>query len=291
MQKGPARPVAGVSPGRGVVARHPYLIAALGIVLATFIAGLAVPALQTFPESWQVSTGAFWSEVVRWINVNFFDALEAIRNAILLNLLVPLKRLLGDLPWAGVVALLALAGYRLGGLGLALLVSVLATLIAATGQWEKAMITVYLCGVSVVFACLIGVPLGIFAAERDRLWRWLQLVIDTLQTLPSFVYLMPVVMLFRVGDFTAMIAVVAYAVVPAIATHRAGPPARRSARGGGRPRHGLRAGPDSHQDQVEAGLAGNPCSASTRRSCSRSPCWSSRPSSARAISGRRSISR
>ena len=69
------RPVAGGAPGRGVVARHPYLVAALAVVLATFVAGLAVPALQTFPESWQVSTGTFWSEVVRWINVNFFDAL------------------------------------------------------------------------------------------------------------------------------------------------------------------------------------------------------------------------
>ena len=210
------RPAIVVSSGTGPLSRHPYLAAALTIVLVTFTAGLAVPAIQTFPESWQISTGTFWSEVVRWININFFDALEAVRNTILLNLLIPLKRLLGELPWAGVVAMLALAGYRLGGLRLALLVGVLALLVAATGQWEKAMITVYLCGVSVVFALLIGMPIGILAAERERLWRWLQLVIDTLQTLPSFVYLMPVVMLFRVGDFTAMIAVVAYAVVPAI---------------------------------------------------------------------------
>lgn len=210
------RPVVGVSEGTGLLSRHPYLVAALATALVTFVAGLAVPAIQTFPESWQISTGTFWSEVVRWTNINFFDVLEAIRNFILLNLLIPLKRLLGELPWAGVVALLALAGYRLGGLRLGLLVGVLAALIAATGQWEKAMITVYLCGVSVVFALIIGVPLGILAAERERLWGWLQLIIDTLQTLPSFVYLMPVVMLFRVGDFTAMIAVVAYAVVPAI---------------------------------------------------------------------------
>src|SRR5690606_17245470 len=81
---------------------------------------------------------------------------------------------------------------------------------------EKAMVTVYLCGIAVVIASMIGIPIGILAAERERLWRWLQVVIDTLQTLPSFVYLMPAVMLFRVGDFTAMIAVVAYAVAPAI---------------------------------------------------------------------------
>jgi glycine betaine/proline transport system permease protein len=177
---------------------------------------LALPAVQTYPETLTLSTGTFWSEVVRWINVNFFDALEAFKNFILLNLLVPFKRLLTGLPWLGVVALLAFAGWRLGGARLALTTGTLSLLIAVTGQWEKAMITVYLCGISVMTASLIGVPLGILAAERDRLWRWLQVVIDTLQTLPSFVYLMPVVMLFRVGDFTAMIAVVAYALVPAI---------------------------------------------------------------------------
>jgi glycine betaine/proline transport system permease protein len=210
------RPSAVDAGGTGFVARHPYLLAALAMIVVTFLAGMVVPAVQAYPEAWVLSTGTFWSEVVRWINVNFFDVLEALRNFVLLNVLVPFKRLLADLPWAGVVAMLALAGYRLGGVRLALITGVLSFLIAATGQWEKAMITVYLCGISVLVASFIGIPVGILASERDRLWRWLQIVIDTLQTLPSFVYLMPVVMLFRVGDFTALIAVVAYAVAPAI---------------------------------------------------------------------------
>lgn len=201
---------------RNLVARYPYTAAGLAIVLVTAVVGLAIPAIQTFPEALQVSTGPFFSDVVAWINVNFFDTLEAMKNAVLLNVLVPLKRLLGGLPWVGVVALLAYAGWRLGGWRLALLVGTLSFLIAATGQWEKATITVYLCGISVIAASLIGIPIGIISAERERLWRWVQAIIDTLQTLPSFVYLMPAVMLFRVGDFTAMIAVIAYAVAPAI---------------------------------------------------------------------------
>jgi glycine betaine/proline transport system permease protein len=104
----------------------------------------------------------------------------------------------------------------LQGMRLAMLVMVLVVLIASTGLWDKAMTTVYLCGLSVAVAMLIGLPIGVLAAERDSLWRWVRLAIDTLQTLPSFVYLMPAVMLFRVGDFTAMLAVVAYAIAPAI---------------------------------------------------------------------------
>ncbi|OCW59458.1 ABC transporter permease [Hoeflea olei] len=197
-------------------ARHPYLVAGAALVIGTTLLGFVVPGIHTYPETLELSTGTFWSEVVAWINVNYFDTLEAIKNAMLLNVLIPFKRLLGSLPWFGVTAFLAFAGYRLGGIRLALLTAALSLFIAATGQWEKAMITVYLCGISAVLASLIGVPIGIVAATRDRLWSWVQVAIDTLQTLPSFVYLMPAVMLFRVGDFTAMIAVVAFAVAPAI---------------------------------------------------------------------------
>jgi glycine betaine/proline transport system permease protein len=195
---------------------YPLTIAALVLIAVTGVAGLLLPAVQSYPSSLRLSTGPFWSDVVGWINVNFFDTLEAIKNAVLLNVLVPFKRLLAGLPWLGVTGLLAFAGFMLAGWRLALLTGALSAFIAVTGQWEKAMVTVYLCGVSVLFAAAIGIPIGIMAAERERLWGWVRVVIDTLQTLPSFVYLMPAVMLFRVGDFTAMLAVVAYAVVPAI---------------------------------------------------------------------------
>lgn len=201
---------------RSLLARHPHATAAVVLLIVALVAGYVAPAVQTYPPAWQLSTGDFWARLIAWINVSFFDQLEGIKNAVVLTLLVPFKRFLLDLPWAGVAGLIAFAGFRLGGWKLALLTSGLATLIAATGQWEKAMITVYLCGISVVFAALIGIPIGILAAENKRVRPAVDFVVDTLQTLPSFVYLMPVVMLFRVGDFTAMLAVVAYAIAPAI---------------------------------------------------------------------------
>jgi glycine betaine/proline transport system permease protein len=202
--------------GGNVVARHPYLFASLAIIVAGSLAGLFVPGLESFPESAMITTGAFWSGLMEWINVNYFDTLEAIKNAVLTGVLIPVRRFLLSLPWLGVVLFIAAAGWHLGGARLAALVGTLALLIAITGQWEKAMITVYLCGISTIIAMAIGIPVGIAVAERRRLWRGVQAIIDTLQTLPSFVYLMPAVMLFRVGDFTAMLAVVAFAVVPAI---------------------------------------------------------------------------
>lgn len=196
--------------------RFPNVTAACVIVVTAGILGLFYAPIQVYPAAWTVTTGGFWEGIVRWINVNFFDALDAFKNALLLNVLIPVKRFLGELPWLGVVAALGLAGFALSGLRLAILCLALSTLIAVTGQWEKATVTVYLCGISVIFACLIGVPVAIWAAGRDRVWRGVEVFVDTLQTLPSFVYLMPVVMLFRVGDFTAIIAVVAYSLAPVI---------------------------------------------------------------------------
>lgn len=198
--------------GRGGGRLGPGLWLLAGVTLAA----LMLPALRDYPDGWRLSTGPFWSDVMRWINVTFYNSLEAVKDAALLGVLVPVKRFLLGLPWLGVAGLLALAGWRLGGWRLATLAGGLAVLIAATGLWEQAMITVYLCGLSVAVAMLIGLPIGILAAERDGLWQVVRLMIDTAQTLPSFVYLMPAVMLFRVGDFTAMLAIVAFAVAPAI---------------------------------------------------------------------------
>ncbi|MDH3672618.1 MAG: ABC transporter permease subunit [Gammaproteobacteria bacterium] len=201
---------------RNFVRRHPHLTVAMILIVGTTLLGLLAQPFQAYPESLMITTGPFWTDLVSWININFFDQLDAAKSWLLLNLLIPFKRFLLALPWSAVVGLVALAGYQLGGLRLACLVASLALFMAVTGNWEKSMISVYLCGISVVIASAIGVPLGIWAARRERAHKIMQVVIDTLQTLPSFVYLIPVVMLFRVGDFSAMIAIVAYALVPAI---------------------------------------------------------------------------
>ncbi|NQU58304.1 MAG: ABC transporter permease subunit [Rhodospirillales bacterium] len=196
--------------------RHPYLIATAILLAVTWAMGAFWPAVQDYPEELHVTTGAFWGDVVKWININYFDQLDAVKNFLLLNVMIPIKRFLLSLPWVAVVGLVALAGVQLGGWRLGALVGSMALFIVLVGQWPKSMVTVYLCGLSVVIAAAIGIPIGIYAALNDRFHKFIQVVVDTLQTLPSFVYLMPVVMLFRVGDFAALLAVIAYAVTPAI---------------------------------------------------------------------------
>ncbi len=198
------------------IARHPKIVAVLVVIVVTGLAGLIFPWVQTYPKAAMISTKAFWGELVKAINVGYYDQLEAFKNAILLNVLLPVRRFMLALPWPWVVLLITLAGWQLGRWRLAALCLCLSLFLATSGLWEQAMTTVYLCGVSVLIAGLIGLPLGIWAAASETAGKVIGAVIDTLQTLPSFVYLIPVIMLFRVGDFSAMIAVVLYALAPAV---------------------------------------------------------------------------
>jgi glycine betaine/proline transport system permease protein len=196
--------------------RHKALMSWLVIVVASYPVAKLVPALAVLPENWQLSTGQFWSDIVSWINLNLYDQIEAVKVAALTWLLVPVKTFLLGIPWAwGLVLSAAIAG-RIGGWRLGAMGFVFTAFIISAGLWPQAMITIYLCGVSVMIAMVIGVPLGILAGQNDKANTVVTLIIDTLQTLPTFVYLIPVVMLFKVGDFSAMIAVVLYAIVPAV---------------------------------------------------------------------------
>ncbi|MES0004443.1 ABC transporter permease subunit [Mesorhizobium sp. M0062] len=196
--------------------RYPNLSLAIAILVVTTLLGLFVPAFAAVPKAITFTTAPLWKAAVSWVTINFFDVIEAFRVALILNVLNPLRAFCEGFPWLGAVALLGLAGYQLGGLRLAAFVAALTAFCAVTGLWEKTMATVYLCGISAFIACLIGIPIGLMAARSDRFEKIVTPIIDTLQVLPSFCFIIPVVMLFRVGDVTAMIATVAFAVVPAI---------------------------------------------------------------------------
>jgi glycine betaine/proline transport system permease protein len=207
---------------RHFLRRHPYWVFVASVIGVTYLLMPFVPAVRSFPEAWTLSTDQFWSDLMRWINVNYFDQLSAFKNALLLNVMLPVKKFLISLPWLWVTLALSLLGYRLGKLKLALMVCAMCMFIVLNGLWFKAMVTVYLCGISVLVAILFGVPLGIWAAQNHRAGTVIGSAIDTLQTLPTFVYLIPVIMLFQVGDFTALVAVVLYAIAPVIRYTRHG---------------------------------------------------------------------
>ena len=155
----------------GFVRRHPHLVAALALLLGGWALAALWPAIARYPESLQATTGDAVNAAMEWINIHLFDTIEAIKAWLLINLMVPLKRLLLGLPWPVVVAAVALAGWQLGGWRLAVQTACFALFIALTGNWLNAIETVYLCGLSVLIACLIGIPIGVWAARNERVHR------------------------------------------------------------------------------------------------------------------------
>ncbi len=203
-------------PTKPFAIRH-FLPLSIGAVAAsTLLAGMIIPGLQAYPAAFMLTMGGFWEALIKWINLNLHDVIEAWKVFVLTFLLVPVKSFFISIPWAWGILATVLAAWRMGGAKLGAMALAMAGFILTAGLWPEAMITIYLCGVSVMLAMAFGVPIGIWAGQSDRANSVIAVIIDTLQTLPSFVYLIPVVMLFRVGDFSAMVAVVLYSIVPSI---------------------------------------------------------------------------
>ncbi len=127
------------------------------------------------------------------------------------------ERLLTQTPWpvvVGVIALVAWVASRNWKIVLGAILSLL--LIGWFGMWDDTMKTISMIFVSTVVALAVGLPIGILMSRWDRMQRIVNPALDVMQTMPSFVYLIPVVMLLGIGRVPGLIAVVIYAVAPVI---------------------------------------------------------------------------
>ncbi|MFN3207515.1 MAG: ABC transporter permease subunit [Roseovarius sp.] len=140
-----------------------------------------------------------------------------VRGAIALALLAILLFVgITGLPWLSVAGVLTLLAWQAGGGKLALGTALGLGFLMVGGVWPVTMISLYLCGIAVALSFLLGTALGVIASENDAVSAFLRPINDTLQTMPLFVILIPFVMFFNLGEFTALLAIMAYAIVPAI---------------------------------------------------------------------------
>lgn len=135
--------------------------------------------------------------------------------AILISAIVIYFGLTG-MPWPALLLICAVAGWKIGGRALGLGTALGLGFIVVTGIWPEAILSIYLCGIAVLFSFLVGTAIGIWAAHNDTVSAIVRPFNDTLQTMPLFVLLIPFVMVFKIGEFTALLAIIAYAIVPAI---------------------------------------------------------------------------
>ncbi|WP_299133353.1 proline/glycine betaine ABC transporter permease [uncultured Amaricoccus sp.] len=160
-----------------------------------------------------LSPGAWIAPAVDWLNTNahgLFAAIGIFIEAVLGSLQAAL---LFPPAWASILLVATLALVLLGW-RMALLAVVALGFCFVMDLWKQSMETVALVSVSVAISCVIAVPLGILAARRPRLEASLRPVLDIMQTVPPWVYLIPAVMIFSLGRVPAIIATIVYGIPP-----------------------------------------------------------------------------
>jgi len=150
---------------------------------------------------WLVDHHRGFFQAVKWPIEQTLNGLDAGLNA---------------LPPLVVMLIVGLAAWRFSGIRLALFSVFAMVFIGLLGLWEDAMTTLAMVLSAVVFCALAGIPLGILAGRSDRFQAWLRPALDAMQTTPAFVYLVPIVMLFSIGNVAGVLATIIFAVPPII---------------------------------------------------------------------------
>lgn len=155
------------------------------------------------------------SQFVDWLVDNYRDVFQALKWPVE-QTLNGLDAGLNSLSPIIVIAVLALAAWRFSGKGLAVFTGITMTFVGLLGLWDETMTTLAMVLSSVIFCAIVGVPLGILAGRSDAFESGIRPVLDAMQTTPAFVYLVPIVMLFSVGNVAGVLATIIFALPPLI---------------------------------------------------------------------------
>jgi glycine betaine/proline transport system permease protein len=147
-----------------------------------------------------------------WIFTSVFDPIASLLKSVNEDVFWVLK----SLRWPGLLALTGFIGFKTGGRRAAIAGVVVLALCGVLGFWDETVVSLSLMIVAVAVSLLIGVPLGIWAGLNDRVNRTLRTILDTAQVMPVYVYLLPIVVLFGIGNSGAVVATVIFAVAPAV---------------------------------------------------------------------------
>ena len=190
----------------------------IGVVLAiigSYIFKEGFNYLYQIPQNKGITTEAFWQAGVDWIWDTFFFSIKVFNDWFIVGVLIPVKNAFLGMPVIATFTLMMGIGFIVGGIRSALIVGGFLLFIALNEWWDRALITSYLMTMGVLISGTIGILLGTLCAQHPVSSRFILTVCDTFQTFPSFIYLIPVMMLFGVTDTSVLIAIVVYATIPA----------------------------------------------------------------------------
>lgn len=168
-----------------------------------------------FPRELTFHLGNYIDEIVNWLTVHWVGFFDAIKSG-LLWIFIHLNDFLTWLPWWYLILVVFLLACQYKSVGAGVLYSVFLLLIGMFGLWEATMYTLTIVIASVVLTVVIGIPLGILMANSDRFEFLIKPLLDAMQTMPSFVYLIPGIFFFGLGLVPGVLSTIIYALPPII---------------------------------------------------------------------------
>ena len=188
-----------------------------GLLTLLVSASAQVFSLSELPLSWHFSFADPVNDAVGWATVNLYFITSWLRDSVIREFaLGPTANLLTAIPWwLFFIAAVGIA-YTRRGKWVAMLTLVGSLFLSITGIWDEAMETLSQVLTAVALATIVGISIGILTSQSKLLASWLKPVLDTMQTMPVFVYLIPVIMLWGAGPVASVIATVIYAMPSAI---------------------------------------------------------------------------
>ncbi|HEY7476641.1 MAG TPA: ABC transporter permease subunit [Actinomycetota bacterium] len=199
--------------GGRVLSRRTLIVLAVAVTAVAVIVGRQVLRQQAFPEAYETDALArLANSIVDWSQQTLGNAINALSDFLLLYVLDPIERLFVEEPWWIVAGLFAALAWKLKGARLAALVFACMAGLGLLGMWTFSMATLSLVLVSVALTLLFAIPLGILCAKSDAFERISKPILDAMQTMPAFVYLVPVLLLIEPGRVPAVIASFIYAL-------------------------------------------------------------------------------
>ena len=154
-------------------------------------------------------------EVADWMIANWKAFFRGLTNN-LLKIMVPMNRALQEMPMWLFISISTLAAWRVSGYRIAIVTVVGLLFIAIFDLWPEAMLTMTVVGTATFLSILTAIPVGILMAKNDKMEGAIRPVLDMMQTMPSFVYLIPAIFFLGIGLVPAVMATMVYAVPPAI---------------------------------------------------------------------------
>ena len=193
----------------------PFAIISGAIILSFMIHGSGAEFAVEFPLNVSSQIEGAVDDAIDWVVVTFGGAFDTVSDAIKI-VVGKLRDFLVWVPWPIMMVLVFLLAWKVASLRIAILSVIGLFILGMVNLWDPTMVTVSIMIVSVFIAIAAGVPIGVLAARNDTVDKIIQPILDTMQTMPSFVYLVPGIMLFGLGNVGAIFATILYAIPPCI---------------------------------------------------------------------------